>query len=340
MSRAYPALLATLALASCADVADSGDAAPPTDLGQQFDALRFDASAPPVRLDRGAPDVAVPPDDAAPPDMMLPPDAAPPGEACDGLDDDSDGQVDEAGACGPYIQAQCRLYLGWAGLGIGPDGPELTWGGCPADDRDRDDDGTRCSGTRGDGAFARLNLPAPVGAGHQLVLALQCADEAAPDLAAYVQSHCAVFFGWDATGRAMDGDASWSACPGSNSASGGRYRCSSSNFDGRFLGLRIGEPLGGDDALGVAWLCRDQDDPQRAENLTASAQVFLGWADQNQGALDGGPTWGPCPEADEGERDGQHCVGTRGDGAFRVLRLGGDVGIDDNLGVALRARRP
>mgnify|MGYP001556694805 CR=1 FL=1 len=330
-------LAAALAAAGCASDDLALDASAPVDAGQAFDALRFDATSQPPS-DRG-----LPPDRGAPADAAVDAaprlDLAPPGEACDGLDDDGDGQVDEDRACGPYIQAQCRLFLGW-GQGGPVDylAPSPTWGACPADDRDRDGLTQRCSGTRGDGNFARLNLPADVDDDDWLAVALRCHDEAAPELAAYIQGHCAVFLGWDATSRARDGAPAWSACPESLSSSSGNVRCTSTAFDGRFLGMNFAGDVGEGHALGVAWICQDDADPARAEALTASAAVYLGWADLTQGALDESPTWGPCPAADEGAANGQHCVGTRGDGAFRRLDLLGDVADDDSLGIALRRR--
>ncbi|MCB9523600.1 MAG: hypothetical protein H6702_09470 [Myxococcales bacterium] len=337
--RRSPLLVALLAV-GCASEDLASDAAAPVDQGQAFDALRFDRGAlPPDRgvapIDQGRPQDAALPEDAAP---RL--DLAPPGEACDGLDDDGDGQVDEDRACGPYIQAQCRLYLGWGqGGAVEYLAPSPTWGTCPAEDRDRDGLRQRCSGTRGDGAFARLNLPQDVDDDDWLAVALRCADpDGDPALAAYIQSHCAVFLGWDATARVQDGAAAWSACPASLSSSSGNLRCTSTGFDGRFLAMNFAGDVGDGHALGVAWICQDAADPDRAAHLTEAAAVYLGWADLTQGALDDSPTWGPCPAADGGEAAGQRCVGTRGDGAFRRLELGGDVADDDNLGVALRRR--
>ncbi len=340
-----------LLAAGCASEEFALDASVAADLSIGFDALRFDGAPPDLgvrrdasprldaqpRLDGGPVADATPPVDQGP----LPDQALPPGEACDGLDDDGDGRVDEAGACGPFIESRCQLYLGWGQGGAIGFAPEPTWGACPAQDRDRESPDQRCSGTRGNGHFARLNLPADVDADDGLALALRCADaEGDPAMAAYIQGHCAVFLGWDATNRAQDGDAAWSACPSSLSSSSGRLRCTSTAFDGRFLAMAFSEDIGAGDSLGVAWLCQDAADPERAAHLTESATVSLGWADQTLGPLDDSAAWGPCPASDGGEANGQRCVTTRGDGAFRRLDLDGDVGDDDNLGVALRARRP
>lgn len=357
-------------LVGCADaLVDTGDGGElPVDM-QAFDALRFDTGTPPVRFDaairfdaalgrdRGpaaevgpadadlTPDDAGPgPDDARPSDARSPdarPDAAPPGEACDGLDDDRDGETDEDGACGPYIQERCVAWLVW-GQDLNRFAPAQTWGTCPAADRDRETPDTRCTSTRGDGAFARLNLPVPLQAGGQLGVAFTCSDPDAPALAAYIQSHCAVFLGWDGAERAADGDAAWGACPASTSASSGPIRCVSSAYDpaGRFLALPFDVDVALDHGLGLAWVCRDAADALRAENLSESAELGLGFAPNNQGPLDGHPRWGPCPGATEGEAAGQRCALTLGDGHFRRMRLGAVPGADSNLGIALRAHRP
>jgi hypothetical protein len=342
------------------DTGDGGDTSP-VDM-RVFDALRFDTGDPQPRIDASLPlrDAAVNPDrdqgpitdadlsrlDARPPpaDGNVPdarPDAAPPGEACDGLDDDADGEVDEDGACGPYIQQSCVAWLVW-GQGLNRFAPSQTWGACPAEDRDRETPDARCAGTRGDGAFARLNLPLALDAGGQLGVAFTCSDAAAPALAAYIQTHCSVFLGWDGNNRAVDGAAEWGACPASASASSGPIRCVSSARDpaGRFLALPFDAPVGLDHGLGLAWICQDDADPARAENLNESAELGLGFAPNNQGPLDGNASWGPCPGATEGEAGGQRCALTLGDGHFRRMRLGAVPAANSNLGIALRARRP
>jgi hypothetical protein len=173
-------------------------------------------------------------------------------------------------------------------------------------------------------------------------VALRCADAENPSLAAYIQTHCAIFLGYDSADRVVDGAAQWGACPPGNSGSSGPARCVSSAYDaaGRFLALQFDAPVTLEHGLGLAWICRDDADAARATHLSESATLALGFAPNNQGPLDGSPTWGPCPGAPEGEANGQRCVVTRGDGAFRRMRLGGVPGPDTNFGLALRARRP
>ena len=71
------------------------------------------ASSPPTMPPTMAP--TMPP--TMPPTMaptMAPTAPACVAEVCNGLDDDCNGTVDDHGACGPWVERQCRLVLGWA----------------------------------------------------------------------------------------------------------------------------------------------------------------------------------------------------------------------------------
>ncbi len=259
-----------------------------------------------------------------------------PVEVCDGIDNDCDGTVDE-GVCGAYIQSRCRLFVGWADNNQGPSGASTTWETCPAGDRDNSGD-VRCVGTRRDGRFARLQLPGDVDGNDRVAVALLCDDDNNAPLAAYLQTHCAAYIGHADNNQGVDGSPAWGDCPPATSGDNGRQRCTSSGFDGRFRGIRLAGDVDGNDQLGVAWICRDDADPRRAAAMTASARIFLGWADNNNGPADGSTTWGPCPNQPSGDLGAQRCSSTLGDGLFRRLQLDGNVDDNDQLGWALRAR--
>ncbi|MCA9538345.1 MAG: putative metal-binding motif-containing protein [Myxococcales bacterium] len=261
-----------------------------------------------------------------------------PPETCNGVDDDCNGIVDDHGVCGPYLASQCRIFLAWADRSSMPAGALPSWGPCPGADRSVADPNVRCVGTRRDGAFARLPTAGDVNDDDQFAVALFCDDAANPGLAAYMQTHCAVFLSHADVNGGVDNSPSWGDCPPAATGDNGRLRCTSSGYDGQFRRIELVGDVNADDQLGIAWICRDGADPGRAGAMTASAQIFLGWADRNEGPADGSPAWGPCPGQLSGEANGQRCTSSRGDGLYHLLQLGGDVSGDDQFGIALRAR--
>ncbi len=260
-----------------------------------------------------------------------------PAEVCNGVDDDCDGVIDGGRVCGPYVQQRCRLFVGWGDSRAGPNGASPVWDRCPAVDRDLAGN-VRCTGTRRDGRFARIQVDGDVNGDDQFAPALLCDDGGDPALAAYIQSHCALFWGHADREQGPDGSPAWGPCPGVLNGDNGRLRCTSSGYDGDFRAFVTVGDVNDDDDFGFAWICRDPDDPARAAALQSAVAVYVGWADSERGPPDGSATWGPCPGAASGDRNNQRCVSTRGDGRFHRMRLGGDVNDDDQFGFALRAR--
>ncbi len=302
-------------------------------------------SSPAPEADGGAP---LPAADAAAlplPEPEPEPDAAPAPvcgvETCNGQDDDCDGTVDEHGACGPYVEAHCRLFLGWADERRGPAGRSPVWGPCPAADAGRSPDGeVRCASTRRTGGFLMLDLDGDVNGDDQLGMAFQC--DPAPDAAvsAWLETHCALFLGHADDGNgAPDGSAEWGPCPASTDGVRAPRRCTSTGFDRQFRTMNLSGNVDDNDDVGVAFVCRAPDAPERAAAVQAAVEVFFGQADENRAPPDGSPTWGTCPGAVQPNQGEIRCVGTAGDGRFHRLRMEGDVDGNDALGLALRARR-
>jgi hypothetical protein len=260
-----------------------------------------------------------------------------PAEVCDGIDNNCDGTVDNGTVCGPYIQGRCRLFAAWADRRAGPLGASTTWDVCPTLDRDNTGD-LRCVGTRRDGNFARLQLLGNVNTDDQMAVALFCDDSSNPGLASYIQSHCAAFLGHADNNLGVDNSPTWGPCPAAASGDDGNRRCTSSGYDGRFRAVELEGDVDENDYLGIAWICRDPNDPNRAAALTSAAAIFLGWADENRGPADGSASWWTCPGQLSGSGNDIRCVGTQGDGRFRRLLLGGDVDDNDQLGWSLRSR--
>lgn len=303
---------------------------------EAVDVGALDADRPePPDARRSPPDAAPPPPpplDAAPP----PPDAAQPScvaETCNGADDDCDGQIDEEPVCGAFVQERCTLTLGWADGGRGPGGISPVWSTCPGQDRQMSGD-VRCTRTRRDGRFVHLDLGGDVDDNDQLAVALQCDDAAQPAVAAWIEQHCALYLGHADNNGGRAGGENWGACPPAP-WSDAVPRCTSSGFDRNFRAMRLAGDVDGNDDLGLAWICRDPDQPQRALAAQAAVNVQLAWSDDNGGAPDGAADWGfACP----GRVNGRVCVATLGDGRFHQLDFAGDVDDNDDLGLALKAR--
>ncbi len=314
-------------------VAPDARPAPTPDAAAELDAALPDGPTP----DGPAPDAAwVPIPDMAVPDGPAP-DMPCPEEVCSGRDDDCDGQVDEGLVCADFVARSCRVFFGQGDEHRGPQGVSPIWESCPAADRDIAGE-VRCVGTRGDERFAKIVLEGDVNGDDDLAVALLCHDARLPAVAAYVQSHCAVYLGWADRNRGPDGSPGWGDCPGALVSAQGDLRCTSSGFDGNFRAMDLDGDVDDNDDLGWAWICRDPVDPDRARAMQSAVELVVGWADRRGGPLDGAAAWGPCPAMASGTVNGQRCTSTRGDGRFHRLDLGGDVNDDDELGFMLRAR--
>jgi hypothetical protein len=311
------------------------DAAPPLDAAPPPDA------APPVDA---TPDAAPPPD--ATPDAAPPPDAACVPEACNGRDDDCDGAADEdPGLCGEYVETHCEVWLAFAARDQNA-GEFPTWGDCPGSARDNRGN-HRCVGTRRDGLFRSIRLNGSgafgdVNGDAALAVRFVCSDESAPDLAAWVQTHCSVFLGYADVDQGPDDSETWGPCPGVAASYDLPLPCVSTPASGAFHALRFTGDVDYNDDLGVAFRCVDDVQPARAAAVAASAEVFLALrrtltilGDEK----DGDAEWGLCPGQSRDNDGDERCIGTFGDQRFHRLDLAGDVDNLDVLGVGLRARR-
>ncbi len=330
---AQPGRDAAVGEEDAATAPDAGlDAAPPVD-----------GAAVPDDPDMQPPEC--PPGHARQPDgeCAPPPDAAcaPRAETCNGADDDCDGRVDEAPVCGPWAERACRVTLGWADNRRGPAGPSDTWSACPAMPRQMGGD-VRCTTTLGDGRFAHLDLDGNVDENDQLAVAFRCEDPDFAALAEWAETHCAVFLGWADDNRGPAEAEAWGACP-AQVAGDGLLRCTSSGYDGVFRALSLDGDVDENDDLAVAFVCRDDADPDRARAFQSGAAVHLAWSPLNQGPPDGAERWTPeCPGEDV-VRIGRialprRCVQSGGDGRFHRLDFALDIDEDDDLGIALKRR--
>ena len=346
-----------------------------------FDALPPDAQTPDAEIpDAEIPDAQTPdvglldaelPDaaitdaeitDAEIPDLgqdmgLDPPDLGALDEACTGRDDDLDGHVDEGGVCGPYIERQCTLALGWSDGLSGPytdwDGqPSDVWSSCPPDSRNNSGS-RRCVATVGQGRFRGVEIGGGMDSNDQLGVAFRCQDAELPALAAWIQSRCAVYLVHGDSNRGPEeGSPLWGPCPEALEGVGpeGYLRCTSSGYDGRFRPMQLVGTVNEDDRFGVAFVCGDLDQPERAAEMQATVEVYFAWGDDDD-VLDGDhldrDTFSGCPDQPRDNEGRARCVGSQGDGRFHMFNIGADE-VGDRVGfftriisffsVALRAR--
>jgi hypothetical protein len=267
---------------------------------------------------------------------------APAAEACNGLDDDCDGAIDNGAPCGPYIAQQCRLWLVWADQNGGALDADA-WGDCPQASQDTAGP-VRCTSTRylpqsPGSIFWALQVTGGVDSNDRLGVRFECRDPANEALAAWHQSHCAVYLGWADIDLGADNVDSWVGCPAQNADSTiGNQHCVSSGFDGRFHAMNLGGGVGADDDLAIAFMCRDADDLARAATAQAAVNAWLGF-DGNAGPVrDAAATWDLCP-ANFADNDGpERCVATQGDGRFHKIDLIGGASNNWIFGVGLTPR--
>jgi len=258
-------------------------------------------------------------------------------EACNGLDDDCDESVDEEQVCGQYVNDHCTLWLGWSQFGLGPMAPSPSWGACP-DEAAGAGPNVRCTSTAPDSEYGFLALGDnyEFNADDTLAFAFTCADNEAPLVAQWLQTNCTVFVGHTEADAPPETADSWGDCPDSL-AGPGPQACTSSARDGQFHTLGFRGFVDEDDHFGVAFVCRDPAQADRAANVTAAVEVRFAWAHsvEAEAALlaDG------CPSQDPSYA----CATTAGDGLFHSFSIGAPVfarpGEDgDRFGISLQPR--
>ena len=273
-------------------------------------------------------------------DAVLP---SPGDETCNGLDDNCDGVIDEGATCGPYVAQTCHVWLVWAD-GQPAQPAADTWDQCPAA-ADDDMGAARCTSSRYDTAhpnalFWDMHVQGDMNGGDQLGVGFTCADARNPDLASWIQSHCALYLGWaDTNGGPGDGAAAWGPCPAEPAGESGVpiQRCTSSGLDGRFHAFFLGGTVGDDDDLGVAFRCGDAADPGRAAGLQSSVRAWLAY-DQDSADVNGGATWGDCPGSERDNTTKVRCVSTHGDGLFHAIDVGAGNNTNYTFGMGLSSR--
>ncbi|MCA9540141.1 MAG: hypothetical protein KC620_14685 [Myxococcales bacterium] len=268
---------------------------------------------------------------------------APPEETCDGYDEDCDLMADEDAACGPDIVAECDTWLLWADVGGMTEGNRQSWGDCPMRNAAVDGD-VRCVRAPTNGEFSILPLPADerwrLRPGQRIGLAFRCPFETAGD---WIDSNCSIYLGLSTLDPGPQPIENWGLCP-TVPASEVEPVCVSSRRDEKFNAVVLPDSgLAPADGLhlGVAFVCDDNMQPERARELQRSVDIFLAWADGRSGEL-GGASWGPpdtgCPTL---QRDGDgptRCVGSGGDGLFHSIPVP-VFDTNDRLGIAVRSRR-
>ena len=220
-------------------------------------------------------------------------------EACNGLDDDCDGAIDEAflvgQVCNREVDGCTREGIiacvddRTATCTLPPPGPE------------------RCNGIDDDCDGIIDNHPV-------------CGR--------YVTDHCQLWLGWSDRDRGpIVGQPAdhWSTCPtdrpGGVALPPNDARCVGSGLGGTFGRVNIMGNFDDNDRLGVALTCADAAAPELAEWVAQNCAVYLGWADNNAGDdIARTENWGPCPDALEGVAGDFRCTSSGYDGRFRAMQ--------------------
>jgi len=181
-----------------------------------------------------------------------------------------------------------------------------------------------------------------VGDGDYLAVAFTCDADEHLDVARWIQSHCAVYFGNADLDRdnGLDGAAAWGPCPGGVGIDEGdpNLRCIHSQFDGFFHAVPLPGVVDHNDGFSVAFRCEDALDAPRAVGLASSVEVFLGWAEGRWRLSGDDSEWGDCPEAARDNEGSVRCVSSQGTQRFHRIDIPQVVGNGSLFSVMFRAR--
>ncbi|MCK6570543.1 putative metal-binding motif-containing protein [Myxococcota bacterium] len=288
-------------------------------------------------------------------------------EACDGVDNDCDGQTDETfdretdpencGFCGTRcerpgaivgcVSGQCVFEACIDGRvdldGVAENGCEYA---CTAQNGGAevcnfaDDD---CDGQVDEGQRNRCN-----GCGPEPAETCNGVDDDCNGViddggacGPFIQQACRWFVGWSDENRGPVGVSNaWGECPfNADKWYGDRIRCVGTRRDGLFMQLDLAGDVDDNDRLAFAFLCDDPGAPALADYVQTHCAVYLGYADENRGP-DGTQSWGQCPPALNWDNDGLRCTSSGYDRTFRKINLEGDVDANDDLAIAFKCSDP
>ncbi|MCA9543736.1 MAG: hypothetical protein KC613_05080, partial [Myxococcales bacterium] len=274
---------------------------------------------------------------------------APTAEACNGVDDDCDGRVDEGqpggqSPCGDWIAAHCRVWLGWVdnigdpnGLGAIP-----AWGDCPGAGRSIRGN-VACVNSGGNQRFQSVSISGGMDDNDWLAVRFECD---AGDVGPWIDRNCQVALAYgDVTSREGLQRLDPRQCGAVAPRTGPNPRCVRSGGDRLFHPVQTQGRVNTDDAFGITFFCGG-DDPERAQWVQSSVEVFLGlynrdtWFDgcwHNE--INNDVEWGDCAQSFRDNSGRSRCVGAAGGRGFDGISPDWEVSRCDQFGVALRRAR-
>lgn len=266
----------------------------------------------------------------------------PPESACDGRDDNCNGDIDEGTVCGEFVQSTCRAWLGWTVEDLGD--PAEMWGRCPgvADISDT----LSCNGAPvGRQPFAEVYIGGDVDAADdRLGVSWQCPDGGGNPFVEFTERACTVYLGIGPAAIAPeDGAPAWGPCPGARVGIEDDVSCTSGGQAFRPMPLALDADE--DAVLSVAFRCSANNweqilgglagvDPRiLAAQQQATTEILIAWADSSVG---GSVDWATvCAPGGDGN-PATACVSSNGDGLFHTLRFTRDLDAQDRLAIGLR----
>ena len=269
-------------------------------------------------------------------------------EACNRLDDDCDGEIDEK-ACSESLLRHCNPILLWR-TGFDGDPLPIEASSCEAVENNPEYQCTSPTGAEGFGLIQIPFVPNAVPMGYGFGVGLSCGDDLPQILSDVLLNDCRVYFGWHLNGVHETSSASTlGACPQEFEGPGEDERswCSSSAINGNLGGLEFRRLIAGGDGFGVNLHCqqtRNDSDNRLIRTLINRELSFdLLWMKSDSTQIDETPIDGSeCVWFASSPTLDRTCASEPAGSGFGIIQIGSPSSFsrpaDDIIGIRLRIR--